>query len=266
MQQQTVDEKDSGRFDFMGKSTLFGLISALSFVVAVVIIGMRGFNYGIDFTGGVEAEIHFENKIPMAELRSVLEKLNLQKFEVSDFGNSQDFTIRFEGQVGKDDDETNALLNQEVQKTTQLLSTSFPDNKANIRRVDTVGPQVGNELKRNGLLATFYALVLILVYIGVRFDFRYAFAAVLCLFHDTVVTLGIFSLVNYEINVQIIAAVLTLIGYSLCLYFIAGGVIRDIALTFIIGIVLGTYSSIWVATPLVLFVDKITGKIVPAKA
>ena len=175
-----------------------------------------------------------------------------------------------------------------------------------IRRVDSVGPQIGSELKRNGVLAAFYCLLMILIYVGLRFDYKYAPGAVFCLFHDAIITLGIFSLFGREVNVQTLAAILTIIGYSLndtivnfdrvrenvtvyrdhnfytvmnrslndvlsrtlltsvttllavaAMYFLAGGVIRDFAFTLGIGIIVGTYSSIYVASPITLVMDRI---------
>jgi preprotein translocase subunit SecF len=186
------------------------------------------------------------------------------------------------------------------------LEKSFSDKGLEVRRVDSVGPAIGAELKRNGILAALYSFLVILIYVAVRFDYKYAPGAVLCLVHDSLFTLGIFSLIGKEVNTQIMAAVLTLIGYSLndtivtfdriretapknrdkslkyiinraindmlgrtiltagttllactALYIAAGGVIEDIAFTLIIGILIGTYSSIYVAAPLILVMDKV---------
>ena len=193
-------------------------------------------------------------------------------------------------------------------KLTQGIGQKFKIAPDGLRRVDTVGPQVGSELKRNGLLAAFYSFLVILIYVAMRFDYNYAPGAVLCLVHDSIFTLGIFAMLGREVNVQIMAAVLTLIGYSLndtivtydriretypnykqfglrfiinkaindmlgrtfltagctlmavtSLYFLGGGVISDIGFTLIIGILIGTYSSVYVAAPLILVMDSLQG-------
>jgi preprotein translocase subunit SecF len=190
-------------------------------------------------------------------------------------------------------------------RTPETLATQFADQKPEIRRVDSVGPQVGQELKRNGLLAVFYSLLVILIYVALRFDYKYSPGAVICLAHDAIITLAIFVAVGKEVNVPILAAILTLIGYSLndtivvfdriretedeykdrgvkfiinrsindmfqrtiitsgttfcsafCLWWFAGGTVSDIAFALCIGIFFGTYSSIYVAAPLILFMDK----------
>ena len=206
-------------------------------------------------------------------------------------------------------DETNYKdVNKRTQKLiediTKGMKKTFKEKNPVIRRVDSVGPQVGSELKRNGLMALFYSLLIILIYIGLRFDYKYAPSAVLCLFHDVIITLGIFSLFNLEVNIQTMAAILTIIGYSLndtivnfdrirenvtsyrdslfkniinrslnevlsrtlltsittllaliTMYLISGGVIKHFAFALGIGVIIGTYSSIYVASPLLLLAD-----------
>jgi preprotein translocase subunit SecF len=207
---------------------------------------------------------------------------------------------------GENQEETNALVNAAVKKITTGLSTNFEG--AELRKVDTVGPQIGQELRTNGLLAVFYSLIMILIYVGFRFDFQFAPGAVICLFHDAIITLGVFALFQKEVNVQTLAAILTIIGYSLndtivnfdrvreniplykkraldfivnrsvnevlsrtiltsvttllavlCLFILGKGVVRDLAFTLAIGVVVGTYSSIYVASPLTILFDRWMG-------
>ncbi|NJL24496.1 MAG: hypothetical protein HC902_04565, partial [Calothrix sp. SM1_5_4] len=126
-----------------------------------------------------------------------------------------EYLFYLDAEKGKSDDEVNQYIQTTVAKIKQGLAAKFSAEGADVRRVDTVGPQVGAELRRNGILAGFYALLLILIYIGLRFDYRFAPAAVFCLFHDALITMGIYSLFGWEFTVQTMAAILTIIGYSL---------------------------------------------------
>lgn len=296
---------ESGRFDFVGKVGLFGGISLLIFVASFVFLMIHGINYGIDFKGGTEIQVKFAKDVHIDEVRRAVEDLKLGEVAVQSFGDQNEFLIRFQGHSGGSDKETNDILNADITKIREVLTGKFADRGADIRRVDTVGPQVGAELKRNGFLAVFYSLLVILVYVALRFDYKFAPGAVLCLFHDVVITLAIFIMVGKEVNVPILAALLSLIGYSLndtivvfdriretehlykdkgirfiinksvndmvvrtlitsgttftsalCLYLFAGGVVSDIAFAIAVGIFFGTYSSIYVAAPLVLIADK----------
>ena len=294
------------RIDFLSASKLFATASLLLTLASLLVIVSRGFNYGIDFSGGTEVQVQFSTHVTAGKVRSFTESIGLKRASVQAFGENNEYLIRMDSVVGKTDKETNQLLNAVIKKVTDGLKESFTAEGAQIRRVDSVGPQVGDELKRNGILAVFYCLLMILIYVGLRFDYKYAPAAVFCLFHDAIITLGVFSLFQREVNIQTLAAILTIIGYSLndtivtfdrirenvtlyrdstfawlvnrslndvlsrtiltslttmlavaAMYIWAGGVIRDFAFTLGIGIIVGTYSSIYVASPLVVFVDKI---------
>lgn len=293
------------KYDFLAISKMFAVVSIVLTLLSVVIILANGFNYGIDFAGGTEIQVQFEEQVETSAVRSFTEKLGLNSASVQSFGEENEFLIRMDSVKGKNDKETNQLLNELISKVTEGLAADFSAQKAAIRRVDSVGPQVGSELKRNSLLALFYSLLMILIYIGLRFDYKYAPSAVFCLFHDAIITLGIFTLIGHEVNVQTLAAILTLIGYSLndtivtfdrirenitvyrdqsfydvvnrslndvlsrtlltsfttllavaAMYVLAGGVIQDFAFTLGIGIIIGTYSTIYVASPLVILMDK----------
>ena len=300
---------DQGKYNFLGVSLPMGGLSVLLMVASLAIIATKGFNYGIDFAGGTEIQVQFEGPVTMADMRKFAADEQLGNSSVQKFGSENEFLLRFEVLKGATDKETNAKNNELIKKVSAALQTTFASQKATIRRVDSVGPQIGDELKRNGLLAVFYSLLMILIYVGLRFDFKYAPGAVICLFHDALITLGIFALLQKQVNVQILAAVLTIIGYSLndtivnfdrirenfnlyrgqafkavinravndvlsrtiltsvttllavaALFFFAGGVIEDFAFTLGIGVFIGTYSSIYVASPLVLLMDQLQAK------
>ncbi|MCB0365914.1 MAG: protein translocase subunit SecF [Bdellovibrionales bacterium] len=302
-------KNDPGRFDFLKLGTAFAIISTILVLASLVLIATKGFNYGIDFAGGTEVQVQFNQAVEAGQVRSFTDEMGFNKASVQSFGEHNEYLIRLETVEGENDKETNELLKTLIAKLTEGLTNSFASQGATIRRVDSVGPQVGAELKRNGVLAAFYCLLLILVYIGLRFDYKYAPGAVFCLFHDSIVTLGIFSMFGREVNVQTMAAILTIIGYSLndtiinfdrireneglfrdekfpwivnravndvlsrtiltslttmlavaAMYFIGEGVIQDFAFTMGIGIIVGTYSSIYVANPLVIFMDGVLNK------
>jgi preprotein translocase subunit SecF len=296
---------DFGRFDFVKAAPIMGGISLLLTVLALVLILTKGMNYGIDFAGGTEVQVRFKQSVDAAQLREAIAAAGVKDPTVQSFGSNNEFLIRLESPKGTTDKETNDLNNANVARVRGALKEKFSLPDEGVLRVDTVGPQVGSELKRNGFLAAFYCFLVILIYVALRFDYKFAPGAVLCLVHDSIVTVGVFSLLGREFNVQIMAAVLTLIGYSLndtivtfdriretiphyrnrslvfiinkaindmmgrtlltsgmtmtavlALFFFGGGVISEIAFTLIIGILIGTYSSIYVAAPLVLVMDK----------
>lgn len=210
-----IKEENFGRFDFVKNIGLFGGISLVLVIVSLIYLAIRGINYGIDFRGGTEIQVKFANPVSIDSLRSSSEKLSIGDIGIQSFGDTNEFVIRFQGKIGATDKETNDILNQSIAKVKTMIEVEFGAQKPDIRRVDSVGPQVGAELKKNGFLSVFYCLLVILIYISLRFDYKYAPGAVICLFHDAVITLGIFVLVGKEVNVPILAAILTLIGYSL---------------------------------------------------
>ncbi len=298
-------DPEYGKIDFISKWPIFCGISLVAVIGSFVLFATKGFNYGIDFAGGTEVQVKFESPVDAQALRSFTNELGLPSASVQSFGENNEYLIRTEAK-GNSADEINKMAEQTTKAISDGLLTTFAEMKPEIRRVDSVGPQVGTELKRNGILAAFYSLIALLLYVSLRFDYKFAPGAVLCLFHDAVVTLGVFSLIGKEVNVQTMAAVLTIIGYSLndtiinfdrvrenipiykkkplaliinksvndvlvrtlfttfatflaviALYFLSGGgVIKDIAFTLGLGIIFGTYSTMYVASPLVLLFDK----------
>ncbi len=305
----TKNFADFGKYDFMKIAPIMGAISIITFVVALIVISTKGFHYGIDFEGGTELQVQFATIPDVAKVRTILDEIGAEGSTVQTFGTGNEVLIRMGQAKGATFQETNKLNQARIDKLTTALKTqmSLPEN--GIMRVDSVGPQVGSELKKQALLSILYSLLVILLYIGLRFDFRYSPGAVICLFHDTIVLLGIFSILGREVNIQVLAGVLTLIGYSLndtivvydsireneptykdkgfsfvinrslnemlvrtlltgtttlisafSLFWFGSGVIQDIAFTLLIGVVLGTFSSIYVAAPLIPITDKLFKK------
>ncbi len=305
MEHSSDKKMDYGKFDFVGKAGLFGGISVALMVLSFFYLALRGITYGIDFIGGTELQVKFGVPVSIDQVRELAEKQGLTNVHVQGFGDQSEYIIRFQTEVGKSDKETNDRQNILVTQLRGALNKEMDEHKPDIRRVDSVGPQVGAELKRNGFLAVFYSLLVILIYVALRFDYKYSPGAVACLLHDAVITMGIFVFVGKEVNVPILAAILTLIGYSLndtivvydriretegiyrdkgmafvinravndmfgrtlitsgtvfvsaaCLYAFAGGTVADIAFAICVGIAFGTYSSIYVAAPSILLIEK----------
>lgn len=304
---QKSKEANDFKYDFIKLAPLMGGISLLLTIISIGLFMTKGFNYGIDFAGGTEIQIKFEQAVTAEQLRAAVAEAKVGEPTVQSFGGQSEFLIRLGTPEGATDAERNQALNASIDRVKSTLATTLNLKPEGVLRVDTVGPQVGSELKKNGMLAAFYCFLVILIYVSIRFDYAYAPGAVLCLVHDSILTLGLFSLLGREVNVQIMAAVLTLIGYSLndtivtfdrirekgpeskgksleyvinkaindmlgrtiltmaatlgaCigLYLYGGGVIEDIAFTLIVGILVGTYSSIYVAAPLIMVMDKFT--------
>lgn len=302
-------KNNPGRYNFLSLANVFAPISILITLAALMLIFTKGFNYGIDFAGGTEVQVQFAEQVPPEKVRKFTNDMGMQSASVQAIGEKNEYLIRTETVAGKDEQETQNNMNAMITKITEGLKSAFASENPTIRQVNSVGPQVGAELKRNGMLAMFYALLVILIYIGLRFDYQFAPGAVFCLFHDAIVTLGIYSILSWEVNLQTMAAILTLIGYSLndtiviydrvrenlevyrdesfawvinrsindclgrtiltsgitmlavaSLWFIAGGVIAEFARTMAIGMVLGTYSTIYVAAPLVILVHNLINK------
>lgn len=208
-------QESFGKFDFVGKVGIFGGISLILTIISLAYIAIKGINYGIDFKGGTELQVKFAQTVNIDQVRSSLEGLSLGEVGVQAFGEGNEFIIRFQGEKGATDKETNEKLNASIASLRDKINTTFSAQGPEIRRVDTVGPQVGAELKRNGFLAVFYCLLVIFIYVALRFDYKFSPGAVVCLFHDAVITLAIFIAVGKEVNIPIMAAILTLIGFSL---------------------------------------------------
>jgi preprotein translocase subunit SecF len=183
----------------------FNILSVTLVIVSLIFLVFKGLNFGIDFKGGTLIELRASDpKINVSSLRDTMSQMNLGDISVKNFGNETDFLIKFENSNNK-----NAI--EEIRSN---LDKSFGNN-FNFRRVENVGPKVSAELLRSGVIAISVALALMLIYIWIRFEWQFSLGAILALFHDVIVTLGLFSLLGLEINLSIIAAVLTIVGYSM---------------------------------------------------
>ena len=183
----------------------FNILSISLVVISLFFLIFKGLNFGIDFKGGTLIELQStDTKINVSSLRNNLNQMNLGDVSVKNFGNEKDFLIKFE-----------INNNQNIIEDIKInLEKSFGNNFS-FRRVENVGPKVSAELLRSGVIAISVALVLMLIYIWIRFEWQFSLGAILALFHDVIVTLGLFSLLSLEINLSIIAAVLTIVGYSM---------------------------------------------------
>ena len=201
--------------DFIGKASAFGMLSVVLVIISLGIIFTKGFQFGIDFSGGTEVQVKFTEPVDAGQVRSFAEGL-VSSVSVQGLGERGDeYLLRFEMLEGETDEEINRKNNELIERVTSAFLAEMPMTEDGLLRVDSVGPQVGSTLKRDAVLSIFYALIVILIYVGLRFDYRYAPGAVLCLFHDVIVTLGIYSLFQLEVNMQVLAAVLTIVGYSI---------------------------------------------------
>ena len=275
-------------------SLLYKKLNILSLILIALSISFllfKGLNLGVDFKGGTLIEIRTENSnINIAEIRQSFLNMNLGDVTVKKFGQKNDYLVKIEM---KETDNENFIKSINDKLSSDLGS------QINFRRVENVGPKVSNELLRDGLLAISLSLAAMLFYIWIRFEWQFSLGAILALVHDVIVTLGIFSLLTYEINLSIVAAVLTIVGYSmndtvvifdrirenlkkyskistsdicdtsinetlsrtlitsvttllalLSIYIFGGEILKGFSFAMIIGVIVGTYSSIFVATPI----------------
>ncbi len=278
-----------GTIDFMKPRKAAMMLSAALLLLSVVSLVAQGLNLGIDFTGGSIIEVGYEQPVELEPIRETLESGGFSYAIVQHFGSASEVLIR----LVPDPEQDRAELSSQVIRLLEAASESDID----VRRVDFVGPQVGEELTEDGGLAVLYALIAILVYVAFRFEYRFSLGAVAALVHDVVITLGFFSLFRLDFDLSVLAAILAVIGYSLndtivvfdrvrenfrkirkkttleivntsvnqtisrtlitslttllvllSLFFLGGEVIHAFALALIIGVLVGTYSSIYVAT------------------
>jgi len=183
----------------------FNILSITLVAASLLLLSFKGLNFGIDFKGGTLIELRAsDNKINVSSLRDNLNSMNLGDVSVKNFGNKTDFLIKFENDNNKN----------VIEEIKINLDKSF-GNQFDFRRVENVGPKVSAELLKSGVIAISVALLLMLIYIWIRFEWQFSLGAIFALFHDVIVTLGLFSLFGLEINLSIIAAVLTIVGYSM---------------------------------------------------
>jgi len=271
---------------------LLNIISLFFVVCSILLLFIKGLNYGIDFKGGTLIELKSDDtQMNVSKLRSTLLNMNLGDISVKKFGNENDYLIKFE----KKNNTTNVIENIKEGISKNIGS------KFNFRRIESVGPKVSSELLQSGIIAIAVSLGAMLLYIWIRFEWQFSLGAILALFHDVLITLGIFSLFGLEINLSIVAAILTIVGYSmndtvviydrvrenlkkfsdikifdltnisinetlsrtiitsittllalLSIYFLGGEVLKGFSLAMILGVIFGTYSSIYIANPLLV--------------
>ena len=186
--------------------THFNIISLILVILSLILLTFKGLNYGIDFKGGTLIELRSsDNNINVSNLRNNLNQMDLGDVSVKKFGNDQDYLIKFENK----NDSKNII--EEIRSN---LDKSFGNN-FDFRRVENVGPKVSAELLKSGVIAISVSLALMLIYIWIRFEWQFSLGAIIALFHDVIITLGLFSLLSLEINLSIIAAILTIVGYSM---------------------------------------------------
>jgi len=254
----------------------------------------KGLNFGVDFKGGTLIELRVENKsMKISEIRNSFNKISVGNVTVKQFGSPTDYIVKFEKQNSNDPN----FINNIKEELTKSLNTNFE-----FRRVENVGPKVSAELLQSGIIAICMSLAAMLFYIWIRFEWQFSLGAILALFHDVIITLGFFSIFSLEINLSIVAAVLTIVGYSMndtvvifdrvrenlkkhadieifnltntsinetlsrtiitstttllalfSIFFFGGEILKGFSLAMILGVIFGTYSSIYIANPVLVF-------------
>lgn len=284
--------KQNTKIDFMGQRKIAAIISSILFILSILSLGMYGLNWGLDFTGGTQIQLHFPMEANLTDIRTSLDKIGFENAVVISYGTSKDVLVTL---AAKKTDEKDANKDVILKKVLQALPQAKP------MQVDYIGSVVGKELATKGALAIVISLLGTMIYIALRFEMRFAIGSTVALIHDPVLILGIFSFLKIEFNLIALAAILTVIGYSLndtivifdrvrenfrklrkatpvevvnqsinqtlsrtimtsvltlmvvlALFFLGGSMLYGFSLALIIGIVVGTYSSIYVAGSLSL--------------
>ena len=267
----------------------FGIFSIVIFLTSLLLIIFKGLNYGIDFKGGTLIEVQINNNVEVSNLRSALNELNLGDVNVKNFGKQGNYLIKIEEKIEKNENYIQEIKNSLNKKISEEL---------NYRRIENVGPKVSAELLKSGVISICLALMIMLFYIWVRFEWQFSLGSIIALFHDVIITLGLFSLLSIEINLSIVAAVLTIVGYSMndtvviydrirenlskfnkleindisnlsinetlsrtlitsvttllalfSIFILGGEILKGFSFAMILGVIIGTYSSIFVASP-----------------
>ncbi len=284
------------KFNFNKFFKFFNALSLVLIIISITLLIFKGLNFGVDFKGGTLIELRATDKqITISQVRQSFLNMNLGDVTVKKFGKNNDFLIKFE----KKENNNNNLITQIKDDLTNSVGPGF-----NFRRVENVGPKVSSELLRSGIIAIGLSLVAMLIYIWIRFEWQFSIGAILALFHDVILTLGIFSLFSLEINLSIVAAVLTIVGYSMndtvvifdrvrenlkkfsdikifdltnisinetlsrtiitsittllalvSIYVFGGEILKGFSLAMILGVIFGTYSSIYIANPILILLN-----------
>ncbi len=277
-------------YDFMGKSNLFITVSIVLILASYFFLFTKGLNYGIDFSGGTIVQVKYDKKAPIKKIREAITKDKMFKNAmITEFGSPEEITIRFSGS-------SENVSNDLGDRVKELLKGT---GNFEIRRVDIVGPKVGGELREKGIMAMVMSILAILLYVAFRFEWRFAVASVMALVHDVSIALGAIALFQIDVNLDVLAALLTLLGYSLndtiivfdriregigdtkdmnlfnvindsvsktlsrtlltslttffvilTLFLLGGEIIHGFSSTLLVGIIVGTYSSVFVASPM----------------
>ena len=285
----------SPNIDFISRRRIAYIVSAgILFLGVISLVVQGGLNYGIDFKGGTSIVLQFEKDIEITQIREALSSIDIGTSEIKKYGGQREYLIYMEQQRG-------VTASEMARMVENAITESLEGVVYEVRKVDTVGPKIGSELRRAGILSVLIALLLILIYIGWRFELVFAVGAIVALFHDVLITLGIFNLLNFELSLKEIAAFLTIVGYSLndtivvydrirenlkvmrnddlptimnrsinqvlsrtvvtslttfivvlLLFLFGGEVIKGFAFAMLVGVIVGTYSSIFVASPVIL--------------
>ena len=270
----------------------FNILSGILIVVSLLFLIFKGLNFGVDFKGGTLIELRTDKSTAnITKIRDSFNQMNLGDVSVKNFGNETDFVVKFEKQNSNDP--------QFIEEIKTKLSNSI--GSVDFRRVENVGPKVSAELLRSGVIAIALSLAAMLLYIWIRFEWQFSLGAILALFHDVIITLGVFSVFSLEINLSIVAAVLTIVGYSmndtvvifdrvrenlrkyadvkifeltnisinetlsrtiitsvttllalLSIFIFGGEILKGFSLAMILGVIFGTYSSIYIANPVLV--------------
>ena len=268
------------------------IISLILIVASLILLVFKGLNYGVDFKGGTLIEIRVEqSSSKISSIRDSFNQMNLGDVSVKNFGNKTDYIVKFEKQSSND--------SKFIDNIKTKLSSSI--GNVDFRRVENVGPKVSAELLKSGIIAIGLSLAAMLLYIWIRFEWQFSLGAIIAIFHDVIITMGIFSLFSLEINLSIVAAVLTIVGYSMndtvvifdrvrenlkkyadikifeltnisinetlsrtiitsvttllalfSIYFFGGEILKGFSLAMILGVIFGTYSSIYIANPILV--------------
>ena len=290
----------NSKINFSKFFNIANVLSLLAVLISIIFLFFKGLNYGVDFKGGTLLEIRIENKnIQIQDIRSSLNIPELGDVSVKQFGEEGDFLIKFEKNANENEKFITDLKNTISNKIASAV---------NFRRVETVGPKVSRELLEQGITAIILALSAMLFYIWIRFEWQFSLGSIIALIHDVVITLGIFSILSFEVNLSIVAAVLTIVGYSMndtvvifdrirenllkysklktneiadlsvnetlsrtvitslttllalfSIFILGGEILKGFSFAMILGVLIGTYSSIFVASP-VLNYFKVTQK------
>ena len=270
----------------------FNILSGILIITSLVFLVFKGLNFGVDFKGGTLIELRTDkSSANITKIRDSFNQMNLGDVSVKNFGNETDFVVKFEKQNSNDP--------QFIEEIKTKLSNSI--GSVDFRRVENVGPKVSAELLRSGVIAIALSLAAMLLYIWIRFEWQFSLGAILALFHDVIITLGVFSVFSLEINLSIVAAVLTIVGYSmndtvvifdrvrenlrkyadvkifeltnisinetlsrtiitsvttllalLSIFIFGGEILKGFSLAMILGVIFGTYSSIYIANPVLV--------------